>query len=101
MVHDRCMQRFRARAEFRRQARRASWVLAGVTLDHHWWPARPGVEPIHARLPESGLVAWADLPTPVIAADEPAAAAIALDVARATWAQSNFEDVPFAAGTAP
>ena len=65
------MPAYAARAEFRRAERGAPWVLAGVVIDHRLWPARDGVDPIHGRLPDAGLVGWADVGT-VIAPDAPA-----------------------------
>jgi hypothetical protein len=79
------VHRFEARAEFRRRDRSAPWRLAGVVIDHHFWPAGPGLEPARERRREPGLVAWADVSTPIVASDEAAAAEIALDVARTTW----------------
>lgn len=61
------MERHQARAEFRRATRDDRWVLAGVWVDHFAFvPATPGVEPITRRLPDTGLLGWADLP-PIIA----------------------------------
>jgi hypothetical protein len=83
------MRRFEARAEFRRASGSSRWMLAGVVIDHRFWPARPGMEPVRGRLPGPGLLAWADMPVPIVAIDETSAADIALDVARATWPKSD------------
>ncbi len=91
---------FRARAEFRRRDRAARWVLAGIVIDGDLWPARDGVEPIRGRLPESGLVGWSDIESPIVARDVSTAAAVALDVARATWPDTDRHDVPWAGGSA-
>jgi hypothetical protein len=88
---------YRGRAEFRRADRGSPWVLAGVVIDHRLWPARDGVEPIRGRLPDAGLVGWADV-APVIAPDAPTAAATSLDVARATWPDRARGRVPWASG---
>lgn len=92
------MPHYHARAEFRRRTGDSPWVLAGVTLDGVFWPAVEGVEPVHSRLPEPGLVGWADLPTPILAGDAVSAASIALDVARAAWPGRVNPRVPYAAG---
>jgi hypothetical protein len=86
------VRRFEARAEFRRADPLASWSLAGVVIDHRFWPAQPGLEAFRGRRREPGLLAWADLPTPIVAADEDTAAAIALDVARRTWPKPTRRD---------
>jgi hypothetical protein len=83
----RAAQRHRARAEFRRLTRDSGWVLEGI-------------EPIRGRLPEAGLLAWRDLPAPIVARDPESAAAIALDVARVTWPEQVREPVPFSGGVA-
>jgi hypothetical protein len=85
---------YRGRAEFRRADRGAPWVLAGVVIDHRLWPAADGVQPIRGRLPDAGLVGWADLDA-VIAPDAPTAAKSALDVARGTWPQRARDRVPW------
>ena len=92
------MPRFAARAEFRRVSRNAAWVLAGVWLDGVFYPVAPSVEPIRTRLPETGLVGWSDIATPILAPGEAEAAAAAIDVARATWPKRTRSQVPFAAG---
>jgi hypothetical protein len=92
------MPAFAARVEFRRAARGAPWVLAGVVVDHRLWPARDGVDPIHGRLPHAGLVGWADVGT-VIAPDARAAASASLDVARSIWPDRDRSRVPWASGT--
>jgi hypothetical protein len=92
------MPHFHGRAEFRRRDRRAPWVLAGVIVDDVFRPAVDGVEALRQRLPEAGLVGWAELPTPIVAADDVAAAAIALEVARAAWPERVRAVVPWAAG---
>ena len=89
-------ERFHARAEFRRADRAADWVLAGVWVEHvRFVPARPGVEPVIRRLPEGGLLGWAELPT-ILAPDERSAGDIALDVARSTWPDRSRRSVPYA-----
>jgi hypothetical protein len=88
---------FAFRAEFRRADRAGPWVLAGVTRDGRFWPALAEVEPIRHRL-EPGLLGWAALPSPILAASVDAAAEAALDVARSTWPDRNRADVPFAHG---
>lgn len=90
------MPRFSARAEFRRTSRNAGWVLAGVWLDGVFYPVAPNVEPIRTRLPETGLVGWSDITTPILAAGETEAAAAAIEVARATWPKRTRSAVPFA-----
>jgi hypothetical protein len=87
-----------ARAEFRRRDRRSEWALAGVRLDDRFWPAVPGVEPVRQRLPDTGLLGWAELPSPVIAPTAEEAAAVALDVARAAWPGRVTDLVPFSSG---
>jgi hypothetical protein len=94
------MPRFRARAEFRRWTRAAPWVLAGVSIAGRFLPARDGVEQVRGRLPEPGLVAWLDLPEPVLAGDVDGALAAALQVARARWPRTDIDAVPFPGGTA-
>jgi hypothetical protein len=89
-------ERYRANAEFRRAGRGAPWVLAGVWIDHvAFHPARPGVEPITRRLPETGLLGWAELP-PLVAPDSHAAGAAALNAARQAWPGRVRSKVPFA-----
>jgi hypothetical protein len=85
-----------ARAEFRRRHRNAPWVLAGVLVEGVFWPAQPGVEPIRRRLPETGLLGWADLPAPIIAGDTSTAAAVALQIAVAAWPSRARRAVPWA-----
>ena len=93
------MRRYQARAEFRRQTRGSRWVLAGVSIGARFLPARDGVERIRARLPEPGLVAWTDLPDPILATSVDQALTIALDVARSHWPRYGSGDVPFSSGT--
>jgi hypothetical protein len=89
-------ERYRANAEFRRADRQAPWVLAGVWIDHvAFHAARPGVEPIARRLPDTGLLGWAELP-PLLAPDPEAAGVAALDVARQAWPGRVRSRVPFA-----
>jgi hypothetical protein len=90
---------FTARAEFRRRDRNAPWILAGVLVGGEFWPARPGVERIRQRLPDAGLLGWADLPSPLIAPDAESAAAAALEVAAAAWPARAGRPVPWASGT--
>ena len=92
------MPHYVARAEFRRETRSAPWILAGVVIDHRLWGVDTGVDPIGRRLPEPGLVGWADLPTPLIAPNETAAADAALTVARSIWPDRDRLPVPFASG---
>jgi hypothetical protein len=92
------MPRYHARAEFRRTSVTGSWILAGVVVDHVFYPAQPGVERIRRRLREPGLQGWSDLPAEVIAADEAQAAEVALEVARAHWPKRVRADIPFADG---
>ena len=92
------MHRHRARAEFRRPTSGSRWVLAGVSIGARFLPAQDGVEPIRTRLPEPGLVAWTDLPDPILAGDVEQALAIALEVARGRWPEC-CRPVPFASGT--
>lgn len=94
------MPRFRARAEFRRRTRGAPWVLAGVSIAGRFLPARDGIEQVRGRLPEPGLVAWLDLPEPVLAGEVDGALVVALQVARARWPDTDVEAVPFPGGTA-
>lgn len=96
--HDDVMPVYRARAEFRRVDRRSRWVLAGVRVGARFVPAVPGVEPIRGRLPDSGLVGWAPLDTPILAPDADAAAEAALDLARATWPDRARGPVPYPSG---
>jgi hypothetical protein len=88
-----------ARAEFRRRDRGSAWVLAGVRLDGRLWPAVPGVEPVRQRLPDTGLVGWADLPSPVVAPTLADAAEVAIEVARAAWPRRVASRVPWCGGT--
>jgi hypothetical protein len=90
--------RYAARAEFRRRHRGARWVLAGVIVEGAFHPAADGIEPVRARLPETGLVTWADLPTVIVAPDRASAATIALEVATARWPAEARGRVPFASG---
>jgi hypothetical protein len=92
--------RYAARAEFRRRDRGARWVLAGIRIDGVFHPAADGIEPIRGRLPDTGLLAWADLPTAILAPDEATAASVALDVAAHTWPAESRGRAPFASGTA-
>ena len=94
------MRRYRARAEFRRSTRGSDWVLAGVSIGGRFEPAQGGVEQIHGRLPEPGLVAWRDLPELIVAATIDQALMIALDVARGHWPRYDRNGVPFSSGTA-
>ena len=94
------MRRYRARAEFRRRTSGSRWVLAGVSIGDRFEPAREGVERIRGRLPEPGLVAWRDLPDPIVAERVEQALAIALDVARGRWPRYADGSVPFPSGTA-
>ena len=98
--HDVPMRRYQARAEFRRGTRSSRWVLAGVSIAGRFEPAQDGVERVRGRLPEPGLVAWRDLPEPIVAASIEQALAIALDVARGRWPRYAGGDVPFPSGTA-
>jgi hypothetical protein len=89
-------ERYRANAEFRRASRTAPWVLAGVWIDHvDFHPARPGVEPIARRLPETGLLGWVELP-PLVAPGPEAAGTAALEAARHGWPDRVRATVPFA-----
>ena len=92
------MRRYRARAEFRRQTADSRWVLAGVSIGGQFEPAEAGVERIRGRLPEPGLVAWRDLPDPIVAASLDQALTIGLDVARGRWPRHAAGPVPFRAG---
>ena len=94
------MRRYRARAEFRRRTRESRWILAGVSIGGRFKPAQDGVEQIRGRMPEPGLVAWRDLPDPIVAASLDQALAIALDVTRARWPRYADGDVPFPSGIA-
>ena len=88
--------RYRANAEFRRASRAAPWVLAGVWIDHvEFHPARPDVEPIARRLPETGLLGRGELP-PIVAPGREAAGLAALNVARTAWPERVRPTVPFA-----
>jgi hypothetical protein len=88
-----------ARAEFRRASRHDPWILAGVWVDHVvFQPACPGVEPITRRLPDAGLLGWADLPT-VIAPTIEAAGQAGLAVARQAWPDRAREEIPFASAS--
>ena len=94
------MRQYRARVEFRRPHLTAGWVLAGVFIDHVFFPARFGVERLRGRLAGPGLAGWTDLPEPILAADATSAAAIALDVARQRWPKRDRDRIPFATGRA-
>ena len=98
--HHARVRRYRARAEFRRLTSGSRWVLAGVSIGGRFEPAQDGVEQIGARLPDSGLVAWHDLPDPIVAASIGQALTIALDVARGRWPRFADGPVPFPSGTA-
>jgi len=93
-VQNRAVEHHNARAEFRRVTRDDPWILAGVWVDHvAFQPATPGVEPITGRLPDTGLLGWADLPT-VIALGVTAAGEAALIVARQAWPDRVRDVVP-------
>jgi hypothetical protein len=94
------VRRYRARAEFRRSTRDSRWVLAGVSIGGRFAPAQEGIEQIRARLPEPGLVAWRDLPDPIVAMNVDQALSVALDVARGRWPRFAGGPVPFPSGTA-
>ena len=94
------MRGFTARAEFRRRDLGAGWVLAGVFIDHQWFPAQFGVERLRGRLAGPGLAGWTDLPEAILAPDIESAAGIALDVARQRWPRRDRDRIPFAAGSA-
>jgi hypothetical protein len=94
------MRRYHARAEFRRRTRESRWVLAGVSIGGRFEPARGGVEQIRGRLPEPGLVAWRDLPEPIVAASIEQALGIALEMARGRWPRYANGSVPFPSGLA-
>ena len=49
--------------------------------------------------PEPGLIAWIDLPDPIVAAGVDQALTIALDVARGRWPLYDRNGVPFSSGT--
>jgi hypothetical protein len=97
---DYSVPRYAARAEFRRRRRGARWVLAGVRIEGVFHPASDGIQPIRGRLPDSELLAWADVPTVILAPDVATAAAIALEVASQTWPAESRGRAPFASGTA-
>ena len=92
------MRRYRARAEFRRRTSGSRWVLAGVSIGGRFEPAQDGVEQIRGRLPEPGLVAWQDLPDPIVAGSIGQALAIALEVARGRGPRYSTGVVPFPSG---
>jgi len=94
------VRRYRARAEFRRRTKGSHWVLAGVSIGGRFEPAQGGVEQIRGRLPEPGLVAWRDLPEPIVAASMEQALGIALEVARGRWPRYANGSVPFPSGLA-
>ena len=75
-------------------------MLAGVSIGARFLPAADGVERIRARLPESGLVAWTDLPDAIVATSVDQALMIALDVARGRWPRHTAGPVPFRSGSA-
>jgi len=87
--------RYHARAEFRRKDLGSPWVLAGVVIDHEFWPAVNGVERIRRRLREPGLQGWSDLPSEVLAPDIETAAQVALDVARTHWPKRARANIPW------
>jgi hypothetical protein len=93
------VRRYRAKAEFRRLTSSSRWVLAGVSIGGRFEPAHDGVEQIRGRLPEPGLVAWRDLPDPIVAGSVELALAIALDVARGRWPGFADRRVPFPTGS--
>ncbi len=93
------MQRYAARAEFRRLNRDAPWVIAGVWVRTRFFPAVPGVEPVRARLPDAGLVGWTALPSPVLAPGIVEAGSAALEVARAMWPKRDRRSIPYPHGT--
>jgi hypothetical protein len=99
MRHYGVMRRYRARAEFRRRTRDSRWVLAGVSIGARFLPARDDVEQIRARLPEHGLLAWTDLPDPILAASVEQALTIALEVARARWPRYQDGPIPHSFGS--
>ena len=74
-------------------------MLAGVVIDGELWPVDDGIERIRWRLPETGLVGWSDLDSPIVAADAASAARVAIDVARARWPDADRERVPWSSGT--
>jgi hypothetical protein len=71
-----------------------------VSIGGRFEPAREGVEPVRGRLPEPGLVAWRDLPDPIVAGNIDQALAIALEVARGRWPRYADGSVPFPTGVA-
>lgn len=69
-------------------------MLAGVWVDGiHFRPAEAGVEPVRWRLPEAGLVGWAELP-PIVAPTTRAAAEAGLQAARSIWPERDRPGVP-------
>jgi hypothetical protein len=92
------MRRYQARAEFRRRARGSGWVLAGVSIGGRFLAAADGVERIRVRLPETGLIAWADLPVLIVAESIDDALWTALEVARGRWHGHDQSAVPFPSG---
>ena len=62
--------------------------------------AQSGIERIHGRLSEPGLVAWRDLPEPIVAASIEQALGIALEVARGRWPRYAKGSAPFPSGLA-
>ena len=75
-------------------------MLAGVRIDGVFHPAADGIEPVRGRLPDTGLLAWADVPVPILAPDPATAATVALEVAVRTWPAESRGRAPFAWGTA-
>jgi hypothetical protein len=71
-----------------------------VSIGGRFEAAQSGVEQIHGRLPEPGLVAWRDLPEPIVATSIDQALGIALEVARGRWPGFASGNVPFPSGTA-
>jgi hypothetical protein len=66
-----------------------------VIVDGTFWPAQPGVDRVRRRLPEGGLLGWADVPARVIAVDAGAAAEVALAVCAAVWPERIARPVPW------
>jgi len=98
-IQNRLVEHHKARAEFRRVTRDDPWILAGVWVDHvAFQPATAGVDPIAGRLPDTGLLGWADLPT-VIAPGITAAGEAALIVARQAWPDRVRGEIPFASAS--
>jgi len=74
-------------------------VLAGVSIGGRFLPVADGVEQVTARLPEPGLLAWRDLPDPIVAEGIDQALSVALEVARGRWPRYDRTAVPFPSGT--